>query len=316
MTPRPRRFDHITLFTILSCYGLWLAAGLAWTTPLWPLTIIALPVLAAFHTSLQHETIHGHPTPWPALNEALVSLPLAGIFPYRRYRDLHLKHHHDENLTDPFEDPESFFWPEDQVHRMTDFQRHIFALNNTLIGRLTIGPALTIIGFARTELPRLRSAEPGVRAAWALHAAGLVILGLILTQLFAIPLWAYALFATYPALSLTSLRAYAEHQAAEAVGARTAVVEAHPFWGLLYLNNNLHIVHHANPRTPWHALPRLYAQRRAQFLAANENTVFLGYRDIWRRFAFQQKQPVAHPILHTGPQPGTPPTRRDAPSGI
>ena len=73
--------------------------------------LIALPVLAAFHTSLQHETIHGHPTPFHGLNELLVSLPLGAVFPFRRYRDLHLKHHNDMNLTDPYEDPESYFWP-------------------------------------------------------------------------------------------------------------------------------------------------------------------------------------------------------------
>lgn len=305
MTPASLRLDTRTLVLIIACYALWLLAGLAWTTPLWPLGLIALPVLAAFHTSLQHETIHGHPTPWPWLNEALISLPLAAVFPYRRYRDLHLKHHRDENLTDPYEDPESYFWPEDQVHRMSDFQRLIFALNNTLVGRLTIGPALTIAGFARTETQRLKSNEPGTRTAWALHAAGLAALALIITLAFAMPLWVYALFAIYPALSLTSLRSYAEHQAAENVGARTAVVEAHPAMALLYLNNNLHIVHHAHPHLPWHALPRRYAERRAHYLAANENTVFLGYRDIWRRFAFSIKQPVEHPIWHRGDKPRT-----------
>lgn len=294
---RLRQTEWVTLGLIFGCYGLWLIAGLLWTTPFWFFSLIALPVLAAFQTSLQHETIHGHPTPSSPLNELLVSLPLAVVFPYRRYRDLHLKHHRDEHLTDPFEDPESYFWAPDQVRRMNDFQRLIFALNNTLLGRIVIGPILTIIGFTRTETKRLQVNETGVRLAWALHLPGLIALALIITNLFQMPLWTYALFVVYPALSLTAMRAYAEHQAAENVGARSAVVEAHPFWSLLYLNNNLHIVHHASPATPWYDIPKLYTDRRQQFLTANENTLFLGYRDIWKRFAFQIKQPVEHPIL-------------------
>ncbi len=291
------RGEWATFALIIGCYGLWIAAGLLWTTVFWLPALLALPLLAAFHTSLQHEAIHDHPTPWPYLNEALVSLPLAVIFPFRRYRDLHLQHHHDEHLTDPFEDPESYFWCENDVCRMNDFQRHIFALNNTFVGRLLIGPTLTIIGFARTEQQRLRAGEPGVRTAWALHAIGLVPMVYVLTMVFQMPLWVYFLCVVYPALSLTAMRAYAEHQAAENVGARSAIVEAHPVLALLYLNNNLHIVHHANPRTPWYDLPALYAERRQQFLSANENTLFLGYRDIAKRFAFAVKQPVQHPFI-------------------
>ena len=294
-------FEWKTLGLIAACYGGWLGLGMLWDTAFWPLALVGLPVLAALHTSLQHETIHGHPTRWPALNEALVSLPLAVVFPYRRYRALHLTHHRDENLTDPYEDPESYFWPEGTVHRMTDFQRLIFLLNNTLVGRLLLGPLLTIIGFAKTEIARLRAGEPEVRTAWALHGLGLVALALIVVQLFQMPLWAYALFVMYPALSLTALRSFAEHQAAESVGARTAVVEAHPFWGLLYLNNNLHIAHHASPHTPWYDLPKLYRDRRDIFLAANDNTRFDGYGEVMRRFAFHIKQPVDHPFWHRVP---------------
>ncbi len=291
------RTERATLVLIIACYGLWTGAGLLWTTAFWLPGLLALPILAAFHTSLQHEAIHDHPTRSRLVNEALVSLPLAFVFPFRRYRDLHLQHHRDEHLTDPFEDPESYFWCENDVRQMNDFQRHIFALNNTFVGRLLIGPLLTMIGFARTEWQRLRDGQPGIRAAWGLHAAGLVVLAGILTQIFQMPLWVYFLCVVYPALSLTAMRAYAEHQAAENVGARSAIVEAHPALALLYLNNNLHIVHHANPRTPWYDLPALYAERRQQFLSANEHTLFLGYRDIAKRFAFAVKQPVQHPFI-------------------
>ena len=293
----PCAIELKTLSLIIACYAVWLAAGSLWTTPFWAISLLLLPLTAAFHTSLQHETIHGHPTPLAWLNEFLVSLPLAAVFPYRRYKDLHLQHHRDEHLTDPFEDPESYFWSADDVSRMNDFQRHLFELNNTLVGRILFGPALTIVGFAKTECSRLKAREPGVLTAWLLHLAGLCALVAVCTGLFSMPIWTYLLFVIYPALSLTSLRAYAEHQAAEAVGARSAVVEASRFWSFLYLNNNLHIVHHASPATPWYDIPKLYAERRQIYLTANENTVFLGYSDVWKRFAFRKKQPVEHPLL-------------------
>lgn len=289
--------EWVTFGLIVACYALWFVSGLLWTTSFWLVGLVALPVLAAFHTSLQHEVIHGHPTPWQWLNEALVSLPLAGVFPYYRYKDLHLKHHRDEHLTDPYEDPESYFWCEHQVREMNDFQRHIFAINNTFVGRLIVGPALTIIGFSRTELWRLRQNEPGVRRAWLLHVFGLIAVIYFVIAIFAMPISTYFLFVVYPALSLTAMRSYAEHQAAENVGARSAVVEAHPALALLYLNNNLHIVHHASPATAWYEIPKLYKQRRQQYLTANENTLFLGYSDIARRFAFHVKQPVEHPTM-------------------
>jgi len=290
--------ESITAVLIAACYALWLCAGLLWTTPYWWVGMLILPWVAAFHTSLQHEAVHGHPTPWPLLNELLVSLPLAGVFPYRRYRDLHLLHHNDINLTDPYEDPESYFWPLASYRAMRPFMRVMFEINNTFAGRLIIGPVLTVIGFAKTEIRRFSRNEPGVRKAWAFHLLGLIVVLALVTKLFAMPLWIYLVAVIYPAISIASVRSYAEHQAAENVGGRTAIVETSMPWALLFLNNNLHIVHHSNPNLPWYEIPKLYRERKKQFLAANENTLFLGYGEIARRFAFRVKQPVQHPYLY------------------
>jgi fatty acid desaturase len=186
---------------------------------------------------------------------------------------------------------------------MRPFMRKLFLINNTLVGRLTVGPFLTLVGFVRTEFQRVRAGEPGVRLAWLYHFIGLVALAWIITVVFAMPLWVYGICVVYPALSLTSLRSYAEHQAAENVGARSAIVEAHPVFALLFLNNNLHIVHHANPAVAWYDLPALYRERRELFLAANEHTLFGGYGEILKRFAFRVKQPVDHPLMYREPTP-------------
>lgn len=287
-----------TLSLIFFCLAGWLGAGMLWTTPYWIISLPVMAVLTAFFASLQHETIHGHPTPYGWLNELLVSLPLGLIFPYRRYRDLHLKHHNDADLTDPYEDPESYFWPLSHYRSMRPLMRRLFEINNTFAGRLAIGPALTVVGFFRTELRRLVHGEPGIRKAWALHAAGVAVMLTLLIGFFAMPVWVYIAFVAYPAASLISMRSYAEHQAAENIGGRTAVVEAGRALSLLYLNNNLHIVHHAHPQVPWYDIPKLYRERKRQYLAANGNLLFLGYSEVAKRFGFRVKQPVDHPFLY------------------
>ena len=36
-------------------------------------------------------------------------LPLGLFYPFRRFKGLHLTHHNDERLTDPYDDPESYY---------------------------------------------------------------------------------------------------------------------------------------------------------------------------------------------------------------
>lgn len=93
-----RGVEWSTLLLILLCYAAWFACGLAWTSGWWWAGLAAMPFVTAFHSSLQHETIHGHPTRFALLNEVLASLPLGVVYPYRRYKVLHLKHHNDINL--------------------------------------------------------------------------------------------------------------------------------------------------------------------------------------------------------------------------
>ena len=82
-----------TLTMIGACYGLWAAVGV-FLYPISPvLTILLLGVLIAFHGSLTHEVLHGHPFRSKALNEAMMFTSLNLCIPYNRFRDLHLAHH-------------------------------------------------------------------------------------------------------------------------------------------------------------------------------------------------------------------------------
>ena len=56
----------------------------------------------------------------------------------------------------------------------------------------------------------------------------------------------------------------------ERVGGRTARIEDRGPLAFLFLNNNLHAVHHMHPTAQWYRLPALYRADRARYLACNE----------------------------------------------
>ena len=90
---------------------------------------------------MQHEVLHGHPTPWAALNTAIAFPPISLWLPYRVYRDSHLLHHEVE-LTAPGVDPESFYVSPAQWEAASSARRLLLRVNRTFVGRLTIGPLL------------------------------------------------------------------------------------------------------------------------------------------------------------------------------
>ncbi|MDP4824154.1 MAG: fatty acid desaturase, partial [Aestuariivirgaceae bacterium] len=131
---RARAMEWPTLALISA---LWVAFGLLTffhaAIPLW-LLIPAGALLVALHGSLQHEVLHGHPTRNALVNEALVFVPLSLWFPYRRYKQLHLTHHRNEFLTDPAEDPESYYFDPQAWAGASPAARFIFTVNNTMLG--------------------------------------------------------------------------------------------------------------------------------------------------------------------------------------
>ena len=283
-----------TWLLIGGCYGGWLAVliGHAALGPLWVAAAV-LPV--ALHSSLQHELLHGHPTRHRWLNE-LLALPALGLFvPYRRFRDLHIAHHRDERLTDPYDDPESWYVGADDWAASGPLTRGLLALNATLLGRVVLGPALALAGFWRADARAIRRGESAVARAWALHVAALLpVLG-VLAALGIHPLL-YAAAVAYPAMSVLMIRSFVEHRAAEAVGERTVVVEAGRLTSLLFLNNNLHAVHHAAPSLPWYALPAAWRASRESVLEGNGGYHFPdGYLGVARRWLLAPREPVVHP---------------------
>ncbi|MCA0206483.1 MAG: fatty acid desaturase [Proteobacteria bacterium] len=290
------RLEWPTLGLIILCYGLWAVAGFALYPVLPVLALTLMAVMAALHSSLVHECLHGHPTRRRLINEALVTLPLSLAYPYRRYKATHLAHHHDERLTDPFDDPESYYRARWQYDRLPGLLKRLLAVNNTLLGRMVLGPWLVAGAFLLDEARLLRCDAPGVRRAWAIHLPAMALV-LALVWAMGIPLWLYVLAVCWPGLALIAIRTFAEHQWHETPEGRTIIVERSPLaW--LFLNNNLHIVHHKTPSAPWYALPRLYRERREEWQAMNGGYVFPNYLALWRRWGLWAKEPVVHPVLH------------------
>lgn len=282
--------------------AVWLAFGLlTWywhTLTFWLVTPIGA-YLVALHGSLQHEAAHGHPTRSGLVNEALVFLPISLWFPYRRYRTLHLIHHRDDDLTNPALDPESRYFDPQGWAGLPGWLKLVFTINNSMLGRFILGPALLSVVYIRDEMRLMLKGDTEVIEAWALHAAGIGLVWWWVSVVCGMPFWQYALLVAYWGDALTLMRSYAEHRAHESIGCRTIVVETNPVIGLMFLNNNLHMAHHERPGLAWYDLPAYYRDNRERLLTDNCGYLMHGYGEIARRWGLRPKEPLAHPLPQT-----------------
>lgn len=292
-----------TAILIAATYVVWFAAGV-WLYPAMPvIALIVLGFAVALHSSLIHECLHGHPTRNAALNELVMSAPLGLVWPYRRYKTMHLRHHFDERLTDPFDDPESYYRAAFQHERLPGWFQAVLRVNNTLLGRMILNPLLGSFGLFLADGKAILAGDREIIDAWARHLAGVALVVAIVWLTFAVPLWLYILVPAWLGQSIISVRTFAEHQWAEASGGRTIIVERSPL-AFFYLYNNLHIVHHTLPTVAWYELPRLYRERRAEWVARNGGYVFSNYTAIVRQWLLTPKEPVVHPVLRRTPDDG------------
>lgn len=290
----PRSPEWGTFALIMACYAAWLAVVFVFAGwSVW-LAIPAMALVAALHSSLTHEALHGHPFRKRWLNEALVAMPLTLFIPFNRFRDMHLAHHQDSNLTDPYDDPESNYLDPNVWDDLPGWQKRLYLANNTLLGRIVLGPGIGQVAFMRDEYRGALRGDGAILLAWALHLPAVVAVLWIVSQS-AMPLWAFVVSA-YSGLGLVKIRTFLEHRAHEKSRARTVIVEDRGILAFLFLNNNLHVVHHMNPSTPWYRLPALYRSGKARYLSCNEAYVYRSYAQIFRDYFWRAKDPVAHPL--------------------
>jgi fatty acid desaturase len=279
--------------SIYPAWGLltWFYADLPW----W-LILPAGGVVIAWHGSLQHEAVHGQLAPWRWLNDASAWPPLGLWMPFPIYRSTHRAHHDFEILTEPWRDPESFYVDQSTWRRLGSPAQGLLTAHNTLLGRLVLGPILVIGQFLWAEGHALVRGDRRNLQAWLWHLPATAAVLVWVVGVCGVPLWAYLLLFVYPGTSLTLVRSFAEHKAANTPLERTAVVEAGRFFSLLFLNNNLHYAHHARPDLPWHALPAYYWAHRDRLLRDNGGLLYAdGYREIARRFLLRPIDTPAHP---------------------
>lgn len=286
-----------TLGLLCGTYIVWALGTVLWAQS-GILSLILTGVAIAQYSSLQHEALHDHPFRHALLNEALVFPAFSLFVPYRRFRDTHLQHHHDPALTDPYDDPESNYcdplvWP-----HLPRLLRIALRFNNTLLGRILLGPLIGTYIFLSNDIKLLVNGDRDVRVAWGLNLIGLVPVGIWLHWV-GMPVFGY-LGAVYLGFALLKIRTFLEHRAHETARARTVVVEDRGPLSILFLNNNFHAVHHMHPKVAWYKLPALYAARRAHYLRRNENYVYQNYGQVFSRYFVRAKDPVPHPLWPIG----------------
>lgn len=287
--------DWPTLALLVLCYALW-ALGTTWAAALWvPLGMALVTFAAALHSSLCHEMLHGHPFRNRHLNAALVFPALSLMIPYIRFRDTHLAHHQDSLLTDPYDDPESNYLDPLVWAGLSRSKRAVLRVNNLLIGRLLIGPLVGQVGFMAGDWRLIRGGDRRVLLGWLWHLPAVALVIWWMAAFGQMPVWAF-LLSSYAALSILKIRTFLEHQAHEAARGRTVIIEDRGPLALIFLNNNLHVVHHMHPRVPWFQLPQLYWQNKERFLAHNEGYRFGSYTEVFRQYFLHAKDPVPHPL--------------------
>jgi fatty acid desaturase len=247
--------------------------------------------MIALHASLQHEVIHGHPFAKAWLNDLLIWPPLMISVPYVRFKATHLAHHHDEVVTDPYDDPESNYLSRLSWDRLPRLVQLVLVFNNTLLGRLMVGPLIGTMAFLMSEW-RLRS--PAIWSAWLWHIPAAAVV-LVVVAVSPMPLWGYFV-AVYLGMSILKLRTFLEHQADARASGRSVIVERGGFFGFLFLNNNLHVVHHMHPRVAWFRLPALYRSRKDHYLRRNGGYFYASYWQVLARYFLRSKDSVAHPL--------------------
>lgn len=261
--------------------------------------IVICGINTTLFMSITHEIVHGHPTRNKSVNKLLVLFPIGWSIPFERFRDTHLTHHNTGELTDPFDDPESWYVTNIQWLTQNPLTRITLKFNNTLFGRMLIGPIIGLGRFYTCEFTSIisdKDIRPYLARVWLKHFA--------LCTLMAAFIWTYAPLsiwqgsaAIYLGHSLLYVRTFLEHQASHDHSERTVIIEQTCPIAFLFLFNNYHFIHHHLPGIPWYRLPGEFKRNRERYLDENGAYVYASYAEIFRKYFFRTKEPVAHPFL-------------------
>ena len=297
------RSEWPTWLVLIAVYSAWGASLYFHETLGMVLTTVLLALSSAWFMSAQHELVHGHPTRLRWLNKVLGYAPLAVWFPYTLYVLTHLHHHNDENLTLPGIDPESNYVSPERWARSGPVWRWLYQARLSFWGRFVFGPAMSIMAIASQAIAELRQGDYRLVPMWLTHGTLTIALLWLVNEVAGIGPVHYLLGVAYPALSIAMVRSYFEHRATADCKQRIAINEASWPMRLLFLNNNLHLVHHDMPGLAWYLLPKAYWPHRDAYLARSGGFRFGGYAELARRYGFRAIDNPAHPGLGNRPAP-------------
>jgi fatty acid desaturase len=190
--------------------------------------------------------------------------------------------------------------------------RFLRLANTTLLGRLILGPFIATGTFLVGPARSLALGEGREWRIWVAHGVAVATVLLWVVGICRINPFVYLACFVYPGQALTLLRSFAEHRASPDPAERTAVVETNPLLSLIFLYNNLHVVHHARPTLPWYALPAAWRELQAEGGDAPARTAGMiyagGYLGVLRRYLLRPVIDVEHPHSPAMEQPLPPRT--------
>ena len=278
-------------------------SGLCSGRPIRSLALLVLGFIVALQSSLMHEVLHGHPTRNALVNEAFVvpadrpRLAVSALqddpsaAPCRRAADRSVRR-------------SGKLLPGAVAARGAAAGDEVPAEGQQHHDRpLRARPVAGVHRLLHRRPKQIARRRPAIRNAWLLHAIGLAVVLPVVAFGFGIPLWLYILVPVWLGQALISIRTFAEHQWSEHPEGRTIIVERSPL-SFLFLNNNLHFVHHKNPTVAWYRLPKLFRERRDEWVRMNHGYVVPNYFALLKAYAFKAKEPVVHPALRRAPEPG------------
>ena len=162
---------------------------------------------------------------------------------------------------------------------MGTVQRALLIFNQTLVGQTADRAAAAACGvWSSKESQRVARGDYSHLPHWALHVVAVGLLFWFISGVCGFPWWQYCLLVAYPGMSLGLLRAFHRASGRRGFAGATASVESNVVFGLLYLYNNLHVVHHLKPTMPWYDIPRYYREnQRRNWLERNGISSTRGY---------------------------------------
>jgi fatty acid desaturase len=286
------RGEWRTLLVVVAVYGLTVLTVLRYEVLTPWLAIPMLAVLGAWHLSMQHEVLHGHPFKNQFLNDAIGGIPVTLWIPYLAFKKDHHEHHLSD-LTNPALDNESYYVSQEQWDKAGKIRRAAWTANRTILFRMFVWTIVSTITYVLLVLKRAVRNEKSDRLAVVLHVVGVAFV-VYLVSLSTMPLWQFALGTVYGGRILNAIRPFPEHKYQSGVETRTAMIMAGRFMSLLMLNNNLHVAHHDEPGVPWYGYHKLMNKVNAVECAREAGLLYEGgYAEVFRKFSFK---PVDSPV--------------------